>query len=87
MVSTQQMQISFDVVNASLTGVVHTLGHVLFFDTNHRSQTSLVGRVGRFDHWNRDHHLHCEYEHNNILYDLPRGEGPRGFSSPSYQKF
>lgn len=79
------MQIAFDVVNASLTGVVHTLGHVLFFDTNHRSQTSLVGRVGRFDHWNRDHHLHCEYEHN-ILYD-PGGRDLGDLTSSSHQKF
>lgn len=56
------MQIAFVAVDASLTSDVHALGHVLFSDQDHRSQTSLVGCVGRIDNWNRDLHVHCESE-------------------------
>lgn len=61
MVSTKQMQITFVDVSAGVTSNLHVLGIALFADPNHRSQTSLVGRVGRFDYWDYDHHIHSEY--------------------------
>lgn len=61
MVSTKQMQLAFVDVSAGVTSNLHALGNALFADPNHRSQTSLVGRVGRFDYWDCDHHIHSEY--------------------------
>lgn len=64
------MQIAFVAVSAGVAGDLHALGHVLFPNPNHRSQTSLVGRVSRFDHWNRDNYVHGEYRCGGLFYKL-----------------
>lgn len=65
MVSTRQMQITVDAADASLTGDLYLLGNVLFSYSNHGPQTSLVGRVGRFDYRDCDRYVHSKCLINN----------------------